>query len=206
MQSTLDIMRAGGPIVLLLLMLSLGSVALIVVKALQLRGVASGDARRDAAMKTFVGGDHHAAMASLDGTAVPADRITRAAMQGLDAGRPRTALVAELEWRGNAEISQMQLHIRLLELIAMISPLLGLLGTVLGMIQAFQELALAQGAANASLLAAGIWSALLTTAAGLIVAIPAAVAVTLLSEKVDRAAVKIETGVGQLFTRFDGNG
>ncbi len=206
MQSTIDMMRAGGPIVLVLLVLSLGSVALIVAKVLQLRGVASGDARRIAAIETFVSGDHHAAIATLDSTGAPADRIARAAMQGLDAGRSRAALVAELEWRGNAEMLQMQRHIRLLELIAMISPLLGLLGTVLGMIQAFQELALAQGAANASLLAAGIWSALLTTAAGLLVAIPAAVAATLLAEKVDRAGAKIETGVGQLFSRFDDAG
>jgi biopolymer transport protein ExbB len=64
-------------------------------------------------------------------------------------------------------------------------------------------LALAQGAANASLLAGGIWQALLTTAAGLLVAIPAAVAATLLSEKVDRAGSKMESAVGQLMTRYD---
>ena len=93
----------------------------------------------------------------------------------------------------------MNRHIRLLELIAMISPLLGLLGTVLGMIQSFQELALAEGAANASLLAGGIWQALLTTAAGLLVAIPAAVAASLLSDRVERAVSAIESSVGQLF-------
>ena len=54
----------------------------------------------------------------------------------------------------------------------MIAPLLGLLGTVLGMVQSFQDLSLAQGSANASVLAGGIWLALLTTAAGLVVAIP----------------------------------
>ena len=85
----------------------------------------------------------------------------------------------------------------------MISPLLGLLGTVLGMIQSFQELALADGAANASLLAAGIWQALLTTAAGLVVAIPATIAATLLSERVERAAQRIEAAVGQLFAIED---
>ena len=117
--------------------------------------------------------------------------------------RTRSVLNAELEWRGNDEVSQMQRHIRLLELIAMISPLLGLLGTVLGMIQSFQELALADGAANASLLAAGIWQALLTTAAGLVVAIPAAIAATLLSERVERATQRIEAAVGQLFAIED---
>lgn len=206
MRSTLNMLQAGGPIVLILVVMSLGSVALILVKMLQLRGVTGGDARRLAAIETFAKGDRRAAITALDAAPAPADRIAQAAMQGLDAGRPRAALVAELEWRGNAEMALLQRHIRLLELIAMISPLLGLLGTVLGMIQAFQELALAQGAANASLLAAGIWSALLTTAAGLLVAIPAAVAATLLAEKVERAGAKIEAGVGQLFTRCDGDG
>ena len=56
------------------------------------------------------------------------------------------------------------------------SPLLGLLGTVLGMIQTFSRLADTQGALDMTLLADGIWQALLTTAAGLIIAIPAVAA------------------------------
>jgi len=97
----------------------------------------------------------------------------------------------------------MSRHIRLLELIAMISPLLGLLGTVLGMIQSFQELELAEGAANASLLAGGIWQALLTTAAGLLVAIPAAVGATLLSARAERGAQVIEGAIAQLMLIAD---
>jgi biopolymer transport protein ExbB len=76
--------------------------------------------------------------------------------------------------------------------------LLGLLGTVLGMIQSFQELELAQGAANASVLAGGIWQALLTTAAGLLVAIPAAIAAGLFASRIERAAQTIESAVGRL--------
>ena len=81
----------------------------------------------------------------------------------------------------------------------MVSPLLGLLGTVLGMIRSFQDLAAAEGAANASLLAAGIWQALLTTAAGLMVAIPAAIAAGLMSDRVERVAQTIEAAVAQMF-------
>ena len=80
----------------------------------------------------------------------------------------------------------------------MISPLLGLLGTVLGMIQSFQDLAQAQGSANASVLAGGIWLALLTTAGGLMVAIPAAVAGSLLTGRVETATLRIESAVGRL--------
>jgi biopolymer transport protein ExbB len=119
-------------------------------------------------------------------------------MAALQDGATPARAEATAQWQGTREVTTMSRHIRLLELIAMISPLLGLLGTVLGMIQAFQELALAEGAANASLLAAGIWQALLTTAAGLLVAIPAAIAASLLGERVDRAASEMETSVGQL--------
>ena len=87
----------------------------------------------------------------------------------------------------------------------MISPLLGLLGTVLGMIQSFQELELARGAANASVLAGGIWQALLTTAAGLIVAIPATLSANLLSAKVDRASHLMEDSVTRLYVAHDMN-
>lgn len=198
-----DTLQSGGPIVWLLLVLSMCSLALIVAKTLGLRGVLSGDANRAAAFESWSGGDKTAALRALENGTAPADRISHIAMQGLMAGCPRPVLNGDLEWRGNNEVAQMQRHIRLLELIAMISPLLGLLGTVLGMIQSFQELALAEGAANASLLAAGIWQALLTTAAGLVVAIPAAVAATLLSERVERAAQRIEAAVGQLFAIED---
>jgi len=199
MADVLENLRSGGPIIVVLLVLSLFSLALIVVKIAQLRGATAGAAARAQAIETWAKGDRHSAIKALRALTSPADRITLAAMEGLNANRPRAVVEADLEWRGNAEISQMNRHIRLLELIAMISPLLGLLGTVTGMIQSFQELALAEGAANASLLAGGIWQALLTTAAGLLVAIPAAIAASLLSDRVDRAATTIESSVGQLF-------
>jgi biopolymer transport protein ExbB len=82
--------------------------------------------------------------------------------------------------------------------VAVIGPLVGLLGTVTGMIQSFQDLAAAEGAANASVLADGIWEALLTTAAGLVVAIPAAVAATLFNVRIEKATQKIELAVGEL--------
>lgn len=201
-----DTLISGGPIVLVLLVMSLCSLALIVVKIVQLRGVTAGAAARAAAVDLWAKGDHHAAQQALQNRTAPADRLMLAAMQGLASGRARAVLTADLEWRGNAEVAVMQRHIRLLELIAMISPLLGLLGTVLGMIQSFQELALAEGAANAALLAGGIWQALLTTAAGLLVAIPAAIAASLLSERVDRATGAIETSIGHLLTSHDAGG
>jgi biopolymer transport protein ExbB len=204
MDGLIDTVISGGPIVGVLILLSLLSLTVIGMKIIQLRGVLSGAASRRAAFDLWGKGDRRGAMAALQGGTSPADRLLSLAMAGLTAGRRRAALEADLEWRGNAEIATLGRHIRLLELIAMISPLLGLLGTVLGMIQSFQELAAAEGAANASVLAAGIWEALLTTAAGLLVAIPAAVAASLLGGRVEAAAQTIEAAAGQLFAIEDG--
>ena len=203
MSGLIDTLVSGGPIVAVLLVLSFLSLLLIAQKTIQLSGVLKGEAQRENALDHWSQGDRKAALDLVDGSGTPVDRVLAHAMAGLQQGRPRTALDDDLEWRGNAEVAQMSRHIRLLELIAMISPLLGLLGTVLGMIQSFQELALAEGAANASVLAGGIWQALLTTAAGLIVAIPAAIAATLLSARVDTAALRIEATVGRLFAIED---
>jgi biopolymer transport protein ExbB len=121
------------------------------------------------------------------------------AMDSLARGVPRGAVESDLVWRGNAELARLGRHLRVLDLVAMTGPLLGLLGTVLGMIVAFQTLALAEGAANAGMLAGGIWQALLTTAAGLLVAIPAAVASSLFGARIEAVAQDIESAVGRLF-------
>jgi len=198
MSDAFALLFAGGPIVALLGAMSVLSLALIVVKIVQLAGVVSGGAARSAAVATWATGDRAAAIAGL-AVRSPADRILKVAMQAINAGVRRPVVEPDLEWRGNDEVARMERHIRLLELVAMVSPLLGLLGTVLGMIRSFQSLAAAEGAGNASLLAGGIWEALLTTAAGLMVAIPAALAAGLLAERVDRAAQQIEAAVGQFF-------
>lgn len=194
-----DTIGTGGPIIMVLAALSLMSLALIVVKVLQLRHARSGGALRAQSFETWKSGDKAGAQKSLEnGAKSPADRVTAYAMKALAAGLKGPPLENELTRRGNEEMAEMNSMIRLLELIAMISPLLGLLGTVLGMIQSFQELEMAEGAANASVLAGGIWQALLTTAAGLLVAIPAAVGAGLLSARIERAAQTIESAVGEL--------
>lgn len=198
MPTTFAGLGAGGPIMALLAVLSLLSWALIVIKILQLWHSRSGVARRTQAFEQWAEGDKHAATATLEHGKSPADRITVYAMQALTKGLKGPALEAELTRLGNDELARMNGMIRMLELIAMISPLLGLLGTVLGMIQSFQELELAEGAANASVLAGGIWQALLTTAAGLLVAIPAAVGAGLMSARIESAAQMIESAVGRL--------
>lgn len=83
----------------------------------------------------------------------------------------RARLTAQLE----EDFGNLSFGLKVLELTAQIAPLLGLFGTVLGMIDAFRTLQEAGGSADPSVLAGGIWVALMTTAAGLVVAIPASV-------------------------------
>ena len=73
---------------------------------------------------------------------------------------------------GNEEVKRMEQRLPILAVIAHLTPLMGLLGTVLGMIKCFQEIHSIGGQADVTLLAGGIWEALLTTAFGLVVAIP----------------------------------
>lgn len=189
---------AGGPIVVLLALVSVYSIALIVMKTAQLSGALRGDAARDEAIALWREGEREEARRRVAQGRTPVDRVLSAAMDGLGGGLAEPALRPELERRGNAELEALGRNVRALEVIATVSPLLGLLGTVLGMIQSFQELELAAGAANAATLAGGIWQALLTTAMGLIVAIPAAVAASLVAARLERIGHAMEDAVGRL--------
>ena len=76
---------------------------------------------------------------------------------------------------GEDEIKKMEKHLPVLDVVAMISPLLGLLGTVLGIISSFNILGTAAGAANPAQISSGIAAALISTAMGLVIAIPTAI-------------------------------
>lgn len=189
----------GGPIVWLLAVGSVYSLALIAVKISELSGVLGDAKERAAAIEMWRGGKLAEAKAHLADDDEPPETVLSLGMAELEAGKDEAVVERELERRGNEELERLRRWLRTLEVIAMVSPLLGLLGTVLGMIQSFQELELAGGSANAAVLAGGIWQALLTTAAGLIVAIPAAIAANLLSAKVERVGHAIEDAVSALF-------
>lgn len=97
-------------------------------------------------------------------------------------------------------IAQLNSYLRVLEVIAMIAPLLGLLGTVLGMIEAFKAMETAGSQVNPALLSGGIWQALLTTAIGMAVAIPVSIVHSYLERKVEIETGKISDDIAWLFT------
>ncbi|MFW6381473.1 MAG: MotA/TolQ/ExbB proton channel family protein [Bacillota bacterium] len=89
---------------------------------------------------------------------------------------------------GEDEIKKMEKHLQILDVVAMISPLLGLLGTVLGIISSFNILGTAAGAANPGQISSGIAAALISTALGLIIAIPTTILYSYFSNKVEEKA------------------
>jgi len=97
-------------------------------------------------------------------------------------------------------IARLRSWLRPLELIASLSPLLGLLGTVLGMIEAFRRLESAGNHVDPALLSGGIWQALLTTAVGLVVAIPVLLAHQWLDRRVDNCTHHMEDLTTRVFT------
>jgi biopolymer transport protein ExbB len=94
-------------------------------------------------------------------------------------------------------LEALEKRLNLLIMVASVAPLLGMTGTVTGMIRSFQSLAGA-GALDATAVSTGIAEALVTTAAGLIIAIPAVVAHNILSKKIDRFVLDIEESSTQL--------
>jgi biopolymer transport protein ExbB len=104
---------------------------------------------------------------------------------------PREVLKEVVEDAGRHAVHDLERYLNALGTIAAISPLLGLLGTVSGMIRSFTAIT-TEGVGNPTVLAGGISEALITTAAGLVVAIPALIAYRYLRGRVDGLVVKIE--------------
>ncbi len=194
LQDTLSLLLKGGPIMLILLALSVLAFAIILVKLMQFSRV---QLKRtgfiDPTIALLVRGERDRAIAALRGEVNPAARVMETAIAAnANANLTVEDRDAEITRVGNAEIRSVESYLRGLEVIANVSPLLGLLGTVLGMIEAFSALESAGSKVDPAILAGGIWEALLTTAFGLVVAIPALTMYYLLEGRVDeiRAAMK----------------
>ena len=195
-----QLFAAGGPVLVVIAALSVLALAVILHKAAQF--VRAGLGRRsglDAALAAWGAGEPDRALFLLARVRGPIARALEAAARGkLDGALDRRDLEEEAARDGAARLVSLRAHLRLLELIAMICPLLGLLGTVLGMIDAFQALEAAGRRVDPAVLSGGIWTALLTTAAGLLVAIPAAAAHHLVEGVVERTAHSLEDALTRI--------
>ena len=114
--------------------------------------------------------------------------------------RSREGLIPRLETEAEQILQPYESGFRVLDTIAQLAPLLGLLGTVLGMIEAFQALQTAGSQVDPAALAGGIWVALLTTAAGLSVAMPTSIALSWFEAQIDRERAMAEHAFTVLVT------
>jgi biopolymer transport protein ExbB len=112
-------------------------------------------------------------------------------------GRPLTDINAAIENVGNLEISKLEKGLPVLASVAGGAPMIGFLGTVMGMIQAFSDMSNAGNNINVTLLSAGIYQAMVTTVAGLIVGIIAYFAYNILVSNVEKVVFKMEAATSE---------
>lgn len=194
----------GGPMMWVIAALSVATVALILWKAWRMvrLGLFWGAGRIGRALTLWQAGETAAAQAQLARRGGARAAVVRAAMAAaLDPALPRPAAEAETERVARTWLTRARSGLRGLELAAAIGPLLGLLGTVTGMIAAFQGLQSAGSRADTATLAGGIWEALLTTAAGMAVAIPAMIALAWFDGLVERLRHDMEDDATRVFLR-----
>jgi len=178
--AVVGLLDRGGIAIWAIAALSVLTLAVILWKTWRLaRAGAWRRDRAEAAVAAWVAGRHREAQTIADRGAGMAARMVSAAMAAVVSpdlderqAREETTRVAR------RVLAEAGIGLRVLDVVATIAPLLGLLGTVLGMIAAFQAFQAAEAQATPADLAGGIWEALLTTAAGMAVAIPAAAALS----------------------------
>jgi biopolymer transport protein ExbB len=189
-----QVFLAGGPVMWPILLCSVFALAIIIERFLYLRRVKVGTAEfLQGILDKMKRHQIKEALEACDANPSPIAHILKGGILKYD--RPKPQIKEAIEDASLFEIPKLEKHLPALATIAHISPLLGLLGTVTGMVQAFQVIQ----AKSTSLhpvspgdLAGGIWEALLTTVAGLVVAIPTFVAYNYLVHRVNSIILEME--------------
>lgn len=193
-----DFLKAGGPFMFLLVGCSIIGLAMIIERVMALRrSVILPEALQTAVDECRTLADLPRLDAACRANPSTAGRLLLAAKDNLD--QPKEENVEIVQARARQEIAKMERGLAILEVVVGIAPLLGLVGTIHGMITLFGDLGKV-GMADNTVLAKGISVALNTTLMGLIVAIPSLVAWTLLSRRVENFAVQLE-GLCDKFVR-----
>jgi biopolymer transport protein ExbB len=169
----LMILDRAGPVGLIIVALSVVALATSIFKVVQFLMLRVGSHKRaHSAADSWLAGHHQDAYAMVEDHGAPLSRVLAHAMRGLTHGGAHLDEVKEDVSRvASEELRKLRKYVALIEGIGQLAPLLGLLGTVIGMIRAFADLQQSGAVVNPATLAGGIWTALLTTALGLGVAI-----------------------------------
>ncbi len=189
--STLQILSEGGWVMYPIILLSVVTIYLFIERLMTLRRAATDPAAIMDRIRDYVrAANIDGAQAFCDAQDKPITRILKHGLERL--GRPISEIQDAVNAAGKYEAFELEKRTDLLASIAGIAPMLGFLGTVTGMISAFQQIQNLQGNVNPSVLAGGIWEALLTTAAGLIVGILAFFFYNFLFERIRRLVNDLE--------------
>jgi biopolymer transport protein ExbB len=181
----INLVLKGGPVMMILLILSIVSLTIIILKSYQFyRSELYSSNKCIPIFKLLRENQITKAQELLKSIIHPSSKIILSIIHNKKLNNEDRE--NEVSIIGEKQIRNLEFLLKPLEVIANIAPLLGLLGTVIGMITAFSKLENAGSKVDPSILAGGIWEALLTTAFGLIVAIPALGAFYWLDGKVDK--------------------
>lgn len=186
----MQLILSGGPVLVAIVAVSIYALYVFLARFLKLSRERMDSERLMGRVNAAVRDrDLDAALDACEAHGGPVARVLRSALLRLPYGR--SAVESALQEATIEEEQHLARGIRPLATVAQISPLMGLLGTVAGMIIAFAEIS-QQGTGDPAVLADGIGQALVTTAAGLIVAIPALIGQNVLSSRVDSILLDIE--------------
>ena len=183
--SLFQIVIKGGIIMIPIVLCSIIAVAILLERLIVLRKIRIKTGTFVLQVKNLLLQNHRQEAISLcKKTPGPIAGITKAGLE--KAHRPRQEIKEVIEGAGKGEIYHLEKNLGILGTVAAIAPLIGFLGTVTGMIRAFMQVQAHGGNVDASVLAGGIWEALITTAAGLTVGIPSLIFYNWLQGKVER--------------------
>jgi biopolymer transport protein ExbB len=187
----LEIIKAGGWLMVPIIGCSILAVAIVIERlwTLQRRRVLPDDLTRQVWEWVSRNELHHRHIQSLQ-EGSPLGRILAAGL--VNRNRNRQIMKECIEDTGRHVVHELERYLNMLGTIAAVSPLLGLLGTVTGMVKIFAALSASGAVGDPSVLAGGISEALITTVGGLSVAIPALVAYRYLRDRVDGLVVAME--------------
>lgn len=189
--SLIDLAMAGGWAMYPLAILSLAAVYIFVERYLTIKKAARNPEGFNDRIKSMVlAGDINGARMLCAQTNTPVARMLSKGISRI--GNPLKNIETSIENVGKIEISRLERNLAGLATIAGAAPMLGFLGTVTGMIQAFIAIAQAEGSISPKLLSGGIYEAMVTTAAGLIIGLPAYVGYNYLVGRIDNIVHSME--------------
>lgn len=187
----IDLALKGGWIMIPILLLSVIGIYIFIDRYLAVRRAGKYDTGLMDKVKAYItAGKMDAAIALCKSSDNPAARMIEKGISRI--GRPLNDVSTAIENVGNLEVQKLEKGLPVLASVAGGAPMLGFLGTVMGMIRAFYDMANAGNNIDVTLLSTGIYQAMVTTVAGLIVGITAYFAYNILVSSVEKVVYKLE--------------